>query len=640
MDGDHVLELISVFHMGQVAGGSYIQKILGSAPMGIILKDVTFEVHAGEVMAILGSKGSGKKTLLEVIARRAMGLTRGQILLNDVPMSIRLFQEQCGYVPKKLPFIPGLTVLQTLTYAGELSIGSKVSNSMKRSRVKQVMTDLALNQVSNREVSTLATSDYRRLAIGTELVKDPVLVLLDEPTYEVDPLNSYFVISSLSNHAKKYKRIVIINMDQPRSDIFPFLDRVTYLCLGDVVYTGSTRMMMEYFRSVGFPCPDRENPLTYYLCLSTVDRRTRERFIESSSQIADLVERFKTVGTKYRKLSTQKSGILKNGDNQWKLPLTAYGQPSGWRVFTALTRRSFASLFNVNNSAFERLTLHVVALPVFFTILYLLYFPLENTQQSYISRNGLLFNCLVGMSLLGAAVTARTYGAHRTRYYNESRQGMYRGPLFILSRIVCSVPLNLMTVWAGATIIYSGTRLRQDWDRWAAFCGVLWAVFTFAEQQTIALMIFIRSSYTAFLTSTCILLVYIILASGTVRTMAALPDWLYYLSYGVIYRYAGAFLNENEFDQNPSLVNAPSINMTSGASLPCFNNNVPGECYWLNGTHYLSIKYHFQRESFEQSLQYWLNFGMCYVFVGGMWLVNIIIYLLPLPAFIKVKFRD
>lgn len=49
-----------------------------------------------------------------------------------------------------------------------------------------------------------------------------------------------------------------------RSDIFPFLDRVTYLCLGDVVYTGSTRLMLDYFRGIGFPCPELENPLMYY----------------------------------------------------------------------------------------------------------------------------------------------------------------------------------------------------------------------------------------------------------------------------------------------------------------------------------------------------------------------------------------
>ena len=79
-----------------------------------------------------------------------------------------------------------------------------------------------------------------------------VLLLLDEPTWDLDPLNTYFIVSILSHHAKKYNRIVMLTMEKPRSDIFPFLDRVTYLCLGDVVYTGATRMMLDYFRCVCF----------------------------------------------------------------------------------------------------------------------------------------------------------------------------------------------------------------------------------------------------------------------------------------------------------------------------------------------------------------------------------------------------
>ena len=126
------------------------------------------------------------------------------------------------------------------------------------------MADLALSNVSNRNVESLTQSEYRRVAIGVQLVRDPVVLLLDEPTADLDPLNTYFVISILANHAKKYNRIVLLAMEKPRSDIFPFLDRVTYLCLGDVVYTGATRMMLDYFRSIGFPCPELENPLMYY----------------------------------------------------------------------------------------------------------------------------------------------------------------------------------------------------------------------------------------------------------------------------------------------------------------------------------------------------------------------------------------
>ena len=57
---------------------------------------------------------------------------------------------------------------------------------------------------------------------------------------------------------------VSVVYNQVVSDVFPFLDRVVYLCLGDVVYAGPTRNLLDYFGSIGFPCPQLENPLMYY----------------------------------------------------------------------------------------------------------------------------------------------------------------------------------------------------------------------------------------------------------------------------------------------------------------------------------------------------------------------------------------
>ena len=59
-----------------------------------------------------------------------------------------------------------------------------MSRYVKSARVKQVLADLALSQVANRRVDTLTTSEHRRLTIGTQLVRDPVVLLLDEPTWD------------------------------------------------------------------------------------------------------------------------------------------------------------------------------------------------------------------------------------------------------------------------------------------------------------------------------------------------------------------------------------------------------------------------------------------------------------------------
>jgi ATP-binding cassette subfamily G (WHITE) protein 5 (sterolin 1) len=260
MDQLHSLELLSVSHSGPIVPvhkQSLWSRVTGGAAKGLILKDVTMQLSSGQLMAVLGSKGSGKRALLEVIAHRSSSdsATKGQILLNEVPLTARLFQEQCGFVCRRTPLLQGLSVRQHLHYMAMMSL--RTSASVRRARVKQVLNDLALVPVASRHPDQLGESEQKRLAIALQLVRDPLLLLLDEPTAGLDPLHAYLVLSMLSAHAKRFGRLVLFTLDTPRSDLCPFLDRVTYLCLGDVVYSGATSAMLDYFRSIGFPCPVR-----------------------------------------------------------------------------------------------------------------------------------------------------------------------------------------------------------------------------------------------------------------------------------------------------------------------------------------------------------------------------------------------
>ncbi|CAH0555159.1 unnamed protein product [Brassicogethes aeneus] len=129
---------------------------------------------------------SGKKALLDVISRRVQGPTRGQILLNNQPMTMSLFQQNGGYFTHKCDLIPGLTVEQTLFYTP-----TKLTGYQKKTKVKQIMADLALSQVANRCSENLTKSEYRRLIIGVQLIKDPDHCA--PVSYDVGPPVSYDV---------------------------------------------------------------------------------------------------------------------------------------------------------------------------------------------------------------------------------------------------------------------------------------------------------------------------------------------------------------------------------------------------------------------------------------------------------------
>ncbi|KAJ8967156.1 hypothetical protein NQ317_000962 [Molorchus minor] len=679
--GDYILELCNVFYSGQVEPGSCIQRIIGSIKTGVILKDVSMMVHSGEVMAVLGSKvvpfkfnssspelssvaksgtsneksptiatelrlrkldlnpnGSGKKALLDVISRRAQGPIRGQILLNGQPMSLCMFQQRCGYVTHKCNLIPGLTVEQVLYYTP-----TKLTGYLKKSKVKQVMADLALSQVSNRCTEYLTQSEYRRLMIGIQLIKDPVILLLDEPTWDLDPLNTYLVVSILSNASKKYGTAIVLTMEKPRSDVFPFLERVLYLCLGDVVYTGGTRQMLEYFNAIGFPCPQLENPLMYYLCLSTVDRRSRERFVESNHQIAALVEKFKIEGGAFRKGSsvTAPNHTMDHGN---KIPLLL-GRPSSFQIGWTIYARLLSATISFRGAGLRQMFLRLFLLPLFYFLLWAFYREMKDYQHTYVTRTGLVFNCLAGVYFIAIVNTILLYPTYRTRYFQESQEGLYGGTLFLLTYNAVSIPFSLISVAGASAIIYPFVGSYQNTLEFLYFILLLWACYIFAEQQTMAILMIVKDHLSAAIFSIYITCVCLTLSSGILRSIKGLHDWLFYLTYATQTRYAAAFLNRKVFtspDLNQALPfssrrNCSNVNLIETSS----GINDP-YCRHVSGQSYLSERYSRDHRDviFSGILEEDFNIGLTFAFALGMIVFNLFMYLLPLPASVKAKFRE
>ncbi|XP_068630881.1 ATP-binding cassette sub-family G member 5 [Battus philenor] len=639
LGSDYTLELCNVFHSGQVEPGNFFQRLTGGVKTGIILKDVSMLTHSGEVTAILGSKGSGKRALLDVIARRVP--CKGHILLEGLPLEEEQFRNTCALVRHSTKLLPGLSVQQTLS----LSL-TKISGYLKSSKVKQVMADLALSQVAHKCVTNLTKSEYRRLVIGVQLIRDPLILLLDEPTWDLDPLNTYLVISILSNAAKKYGTTIILTMEKPRSDVFPFLDRVVYLCLGDVVYAGPTRNLLDYFGSIGFPCPQLENPLMYYLCLSTVDRRSRERFIESNHQIAALVEKFKMEGQGIMQGNmTEHSRII----NPNKMQMN-YGKPSGFKVIWMLYLRILVSIFNIKKHGLKQMSMRLLSLPIYFLILWIFYSEAQDFQRTFITKSGLIFNVMVGTYFISIMNTICLYGPYRTRYYQESQEGLYSGASLLLSWNLVSLPFSFITTFISAAIVYPILGDISENLEYIYFALVLWSCYIYAEQQCIAVMMFVKNGLIAAIVNIYLTCIYVMLASGVLRSYKGFEEWLFYLTYITHTRYASVFMHRNIFKQ-PTFNILPystSENCTAITSLiqtsSNLNTNSNSNCRYASGKAFLTERFtskNFAGDVYQAGdLNPEFNLGISFAFSLGIMIFNKFLYLIPLPGYITDKFRE
>merc|ERR1712008_598 len=132
--------------------------------------------------------------------------------------------------------------------------------------------------------------------------------------------------------------------------------------------------------------------------------------------------------------------------------------------------------------------------------------------------------------------------------------------------------------------------------------------------QTSSILIVVKSSYTAALSSIYITIVYLVLGSGTVRSLGSLPEILYHLTYITQSRYTGALLNQVEFHEKTSLVDLNWINATNSQEYKCDGREFGFGCRYVNGTYYLQEKYGYEEGAVEAMMSTWFNLGLAFVF--------------------------
>ena len=219
------------------------------------LKNISFDATEGEVLAIAGHTGSGKSTLIQIVAG-LIDLTSGSVEIDGLPVADKKIRRLVGIVfqyPEQQLFEE--TVERDIAFApknfglSDDEISARVNEAMR-----QVGLDASLKNLSPFELSG---GQRRRAAIAGILAMKPKYLILDEPTAGLDPKAKENLLREIFGDVKK-SGVTIILVSHNMDDIARFADRVIVLAQGEKIFDGRPRELFarnEILRRAGLEPP-------------------------------------------------------------------------------------------------------------------------------------------------------------------------------------------------------------------------------------------------------------------------------------------------------------------------------------------------------------------------------------------------
>jgi len=178
------------------------------------LRDINLEIDTGSFMSFVGPSGSGKTTILNLIGGLDVPTT-GNIFFKNTKLSAMNRNQMAQYRRKNIGFIfqtynlfPVYSVYENILFPLLLN-GSKEKDA--RERVINIINKVGLSDQVKKRPPQLSGGQCQRVAIARALVKDPLLILADEPTANLDSKNSLQILELMSELNKQYKAAVVFS---------------------------------------------------------------------------------------------------------------------------------------------------------------------------------------------------------------------------------------------------------------------------------------------------------------------------------------------------------------------------------------------------------------------------------------------
>src|SRR6056297_2612966 len=409
------------------------------------LRNINFSENQGKLVGIMGASGAGKTTLLNVMA----GLNRpttGEIRING----INLHEEEeklkgvIGYIPQDDLLIEELTVFQNLYYNAKLVFKDKDEQEL-RDLVNRTLYSLGLGEIKDLKVGSplnklISGGQRKRLNIALELIREPAILFVDEPTSGLSSRDSENVMDLLRELTLKGKLIFVV-IHQPSSEIYKMFDNMIILDEGGyMVYYGNPVESVMYFKRLDAQinsdvgeCPTCGN-VNPELIFNIMEARVVDEY-------GRYTDKRKVSPKKWEERLHENINIehVKEVDEE---PPSSTKIPSWLTQFKIYTIRDFLS--KISNKQY--VALNLLEAPVLgFILSYIIRYIPDPTSSTYIFRENenipiFIFMALIVALFLGLTVSAEEIFRDRKilkreAFLNLSKSSYLISKIFILFTI-------------------------------------------------------------------------------------------------------------------------------------------------------------------------------------------------------------
>lgn len=415
----------------------------------------SFTGRSGQLVGIMGGSGTGKSTLLNALNGNYK-LSAGKITINgyDLHSEKDALKGVIGYVPQDDLLKEELTVFENLWYNARLCFSNLTKSSIKK-RVEDALQDFDLVEARNLVVGSplnkiLSGGQRKRLNIALELIREPSILFVDEPTSGLSSMDSEKVMLLLKRQVLKGK-LVIINIHQPSSDLYKLLDKLLMIDKGGrIIYSGNPMDAIAYFKKEASYVNPEEREC--YVCgnvkteqpLRIVEARMvnpygkliRQRKVKPEEWYDLYIENFEKKYEWKSKRQIDKKEPLP--ENLFSIP----GRKKQFRIFTL--RDALSKLKDRQYLAINILEAPLLALILGFCTKFL-FGSSENPNQYIFAENvnlpAYMFMCVVVSLFIGLNVSAEEIIKDRKLLKRESFLNLSRSS-FLNSKIVVLFALS------------------------------------------------------------------------------------------------------------------------------------------------------------------------------------------------------